>query len=87
MLNQELQKSLEEVQRTQRDHQSFRRRSHPSGLTFGFGCIAGDAMAAAAAVPGSLRRPIPSRPSIPCLNSRLTPAPNETSRNGSKKRE
>lgn len=74
MLNQELQKSLEEERRTQRDHQLFRRRFHQSGLIFGFGCIAGDAMAAAAAV-GSLRLPTPSRPSIPSLSSRLTPAP------------
>jgi hypothetical protein len=73
MLNQELQKSLEEEQRIQRDHQTFRRPFHQSGLTFGLGCIAGDARAAAV---DSLRRPIPSRPSTPCLSSRLTPAPN-----------
>lgn len=85
MLNQELRKSLEEGLHIQHDrYRSFRRLSHQSGLTFGFGCIAGDARAAAV---DSLRRPTPSRPSTPCLSSRLTPAPNELKPRRSKKRE
>lgn len=85
MLNQEQRKSLEVEPHIQLDRQSFRRLSHQSGLTFGFGCIAGDARAAAV---DSLRLPIPSRPSIPSLSSRLTPAPDgETMPRRSKKRE
>lgn len=71
MLSQEQRKSLEEALHIPLYHcQSFHHLSHQSG--FGFGCIAGDERAGAA---DSLRRPTPSLPSTPCLNSRLTPAP------------
>ena len=70
MLNQEQRKSPEEEQHIQRDHCRWFRSLSQSG--FDFGCMAGDARIDAV---DSLRRPTPSRPSTPCLSSRLTFAP------------
>lgn len=82
MLNQEQRKSPEVERHTRRDHCRWcHYRRFQSG--FGFGCMAGEARAAAA---DSLRRPTPSRPSIPCLNSLLTPAPDGLATRRSEKR-